>query len=140
MTTPWASRAPMGYEDSAACFAALLGTPDNGRFLITPRVPSARVTRKYRDSTLILETRFETKGGAATLIDFMPIADGRRRSIRIASTDLGREPPAADQKAAEMPRVSARTLIPLMRHLNGKLSPFAEEVIRDDHPSPFHVA
>ena len=62
--------------DSAACFAALLGTPDNGRFLIAPRDFSARVTRKYRDSTLILETRFETKDGAATLIDFMPLIGG----------------------------------------------------------------
>ncbi len=62
--------------DSPACFAALLGTPDNGRFLIAPRDPSARVTREYRDGTLILETRFETEGGAATLIDFMPVANG----------------------------------------------------------------
>ncbi len=62
--------------DSAACFAALLGTPDNGRFLIAPRDTSARVTRKYRDGTLILETRFETKDGAATLIDFMPLTGG----------------------------------------------------------------
>ncbi|HXY58474.1 MAG TPA: glycoside hydrolase family 15 protein, partial [Methylocystis sp.] len=62
--------------DSAACFAALLGTPDNGRFQIAPRDPSARVTRKYRDGTLILETTFETKDGAATLIDFMPRSGG----------------------------------------------------------------
>jgi GH15 family glucan-1,4-alpha-glucosidase len=62
--------------DSAACFAALLGTADNGRFLIAPKDPSARVTRKYRDGTLILETRFETQDGLATLIDFMPMTEG----------------------------------------------------------------
>ena len=45
--------------DSDACFAALLGTPDNGRFRIAP-VGEARVTRRYRDNTLILETSFET--------------------------------------------------------------------------------
>jgi GH15 family glucan-1,4-alpha-glucosidase len=42
--------------DSAACFAALLGTPDHGRWLIEPSVPGWRVTRRYRDHTLILET------------------------------------------------------------------------------------
>ncbi|HYA81234.1 MAG TPA: glycoside hydrolase family 15 protein [Methylocystis sp.] len=62
--------------DSAACFAALLGTSENGRFQIAPKDPGARVTRKYRDSTLILETAFETKDGAATLIDFMPRSGG----------------------------------------------------------------
>ena len=62
--------------DSAACFAALLGTPQNGRFLIAPKDPSARVTRQYRDGTLILETTFETPGGIATLIDFMPKSGG----------------------------------------------------------------
>ena len=62
--------------DSAACFAALLGTPENGRFLIAPKDPSARVTRQYRDGTVILETTFETKDGIATLIDFMPKSGG----------------------------------------------------------------
>src|SRR6202021_3516820 len=61
--------------DSEACFAALLGTPDNGRWLIAPRDAKARVSRRYRDNTLILETRFETDEGAATLVDFMPIRD-----------------------------------------------------------------
>ncbi len=62
--------------DSAACFAALLGTPENGRFLIAPKDASARVTRQYRDGTLILETTFETRDGIATLIDFMPKSGG----------------------------------------------------------------
>src|SRR6185312_7004006 len=55
--------------DSAACFSALLGTPENGRWQIAPADPSARIVRQYRDSTLILETTFETNTGAATLID-----------------------------------------------------------------------
>jgi len=58
--------------DSAACFAALLGTPDNGRWLIEAVDEHARVTRKYRGHTLILETRIETTDGAVLLIDFMP--------------------------------------------------------------------
>ena len=59
--------------DSAACFAALLGTPEHGRWLIAAADPNAKVTRRYRDDTLILETDFETPDGAVTLIDFMPV-------------------------------------------------------------------
>src|SRR5208282_4615931 len=58
--------------DSEACFAALLGTPEHGRWLIAPQDGTARVTRQYQPNTLILETRFETADGVATLVDFMP--------------------------------------------------------------------
>src|SRR5271156_715512 len=57
--------------DSEACFAALLGSSDHGRWLVAPR-EQARITRRYRPNTLILETQFETDEGAATLVDFMP--------------------------------------------------------------------
>jgi GH15 family glucan-1,4-alpha-glucosidase len=65
--------------DSEACFAALLGTHEHGRWLIAPRA-KARVTRRYRPNTLVLETRFETDDGEATLIDFMP-PNGRNSTI-----------------------------------------------------------
>ena len=55
--------------DSDACFAALLGTPEHGRWRIAPKNSATRVTRRYRPNTLILETRFETDEGVATLID-----------------------------------------------------------------------
>src|SRR5580698_10631702 len=57
--------------DSEACFAALLGSREHGRWLIEPR-SNARITRHYRPNTLVLETHFETPDGAATLVDFMP--------------------------------------------------------------------
>src|SRR5262245_26659655 len=57
--------------DSDACFAALLGTWEHGRWLIAPN-EEARITRRYRADTLVLETRFETKSGTALVIDFMP--------------------------------------------------------------------
>src|SRR5580692_2599685 len=56
--------------DSAACFAALLGTPDHGRWLIAPQA-EARVTRRYRPGSLVLETTFETEDGTVCLIDCM---------------------------------------------------------------------
>src|ERR1700760_2494179 len=58
--------------DSDACFAALLGRPEHGRWLIAPSEQKARVTRRYRAASLILETRFETDQGVVTIIDFMP--------------------------------------------------------------------
>lgn len=65
--------------DAPACFASLLGGPENGCWSIEPVEATARSSRRYRDGTLILETRFETATGAATLIDFMaprePLAD-----------------------------------------------------------------
>ena len=67
--------------DSDACFAALLGTPEHGRWLHRAGATPTRITRRYRADTLILETRFETADGAVTLIDFMPIA---RPAIRTA--------------------------------------------------------
>ena len=57
--------------DSPACFAALLGEPEHGRWLIAPTAPGARVQRRYLDGSLILATVFETAEGAVELIDFM---------------------------------------------------------------------
>jgi GH15 family glucan-1,4-alpha-glucosidase len=58
--------------DSGACFAALLGTPDHGRWLVAPGVPVARSTRRYRHDTLVLDTLHETEEGSVRVIDFMP--------------------------------------------------------------------
>jgi GH15 family glucan-1,4-alpha-glucosidase len=58
--------------DSDACFAALLGTHRNGRWLIGPAEEVTKSSRRYWDNTLILETRFETANGIVALIDFMP--------------------------------------------------------------------
>jgi GH15 family glucan-1,4-alpha-glucosidase len=58
--------------DSGACFAALLGTPDHGRWLIAPRDAVRSTRRWYRDESLVLETEFETDTGVVRLIDCMP--------------------------------------------------------------------
>jgi GH15 family glucan-1,4-alpha-glucosidase len=58
--------------DSAAIFAALLGDESHGSWRICATGSNVRVTRRYRPGTAILETRFETDAGAATVIDFMP--------------------------------------------------------------------
>jgi GH15 family glucan-1,4-alpha-glucosidase len=75
--------------DSDACFAALLGTPENGRWLLAPASPVKSSSRKYRNHTLILETRFETADGEATVIDFMPPRRGDAALVRIVRGDRG---------------------------------------------------
>lgn len=69
--------------DSAACFSALLGTPEHGRWQIAPADPGWRVTRAYRDGTLVLETTFETETGAVAVIDCMPIRTAQPDVVRI---------------------------------------------------------
>ena len=69
--------------DSAACFAALLGTPEHGRWKLAPAGEVRRVTRHYRKSTLILETDFETEEGAVTLVDFMPLREKQSDIVRL---------------------------------------------------------
>ena len=78
--------------DSDACFAALLGTPDNGRWLIAPDVTPVRVSRRYRPDTLILETRFESEEGAVTLVDFMPLRGENSDVVRLVVGERGDVP------------------------------------------------
>jgi GH15 family glucan-1,4-alpha-glucosidase len=75
--------------DSAACFAALLGTAENGRWLLAPGQPILAVRRHYRPGTLVLETEFQTETGRAAIIDFMPPADGAHL-VRIVVGRSGR--------------------------------------------------
>lgn len=69
---------------SPACFAALLGTKQNGRWLLAPREPSKKITRQYREHTLILETTFETASGVLLVTDFMPVRETHSDIVRIA--------------------------------------------------------
>ena len=75
--------------DSDACFAALLGTPEHGRWLLAPADTTARPTRRYRGDTLILETRFETADGAVLVVDFMPPRSGNSKMIRLVTGERG---------------------------------------------------
>jgi GH15 family glucan-1,4-alpha-glucosidase len=78
--------------DSPACFAALLGTPQNGCWRITTAEEPTRITRRYLPGTMVLETLFETPSGSVALIDFMGIeknaviriVEGRSGSVEMA--------------------------------------------------------
>jgi GH15 family glucan-1,4-alpha-glucosidase len=77
---------------SDACFARLLGTEENGRWLLAPTIEVEKTTRKYRDHTLILETTYETAEFAVVLIDFMPIRGTNSDIVRIVKGLRGSAP------------------------------------------------
>jgi GH15 family glucan-1,4-alpha-glucosidase len=76
--------------DSPACFAALLGDRRHGHWAIGAVDASARITRRYRGHTLILETRIETVGGAVMVVDFMPPRGRNSDVVRIVRGERGR--------------------------------------------------
>jgi GH15 family glucan-1,4-alpha-glucosidase len=73
--------------DAGACFAALLGTPEHGRWLLAPADPVRQTRRRYREGTLVLETDFETETGAVTVVDCMP---PRSRELDLVRLVVGR--------------------------------------------------
>jgi GH15 family glucan-1,4-alpha-glucosidase len=75
--------------DSPACFAAIVGTADNGRWRVAPHDPAVQVGRQYRRGTMILETVFDTKDGSVALIDFMTATSGNSSVVRIVEGRSG---------------------------------------------------
>jgi GH15 family glucan-1,4-alpha-glucosidase len=74
---------------SDACFASLLGAPENGRWKLSPVEDHVRVTRRYRPHTLILETTMQTVSGTIVLTDFMPIRGSHSDLLRIVECTTG---------------------------------------------------
>src|SRR5436305_11602004 len=75
--------------DSGACFAALLGTPRHGRWLLAPRGEVRATRRHYREGTVVLETEYETAEGAATVVDCMPVRARARTLVRVVEGRRG---------------------------------------------------
>src|SRR3979411_1272523 len=69
--------------DSGACFAALLGSPEHGRWLLAPMDPITAQRRRYRSNTLTLEREYGTGGGAVRVLDFMPPRETKPDVVRI---------------------------------------------------------
>ena len=76
--------------DSGACFAALLGNKEHGRWLLAPEGEVRGVSRRYRDGTLVLETDYETLDGAVTVIDCMPLRSKEPDLVRIVVGKRGK--------------------------------------------------
>jgi GH15 family glucan-1,4-alpha-glucosidase len=100
--------------DSAACFAALLGRPEHGRWLLGP-AGEARSTRAYRGHSYILETVHETDTGAVRVTDVMPVGDGRADVIRRVEGLRGR----VDMVHEWVVRMGYGKVVPWVSHRSG---------------------
>jgi GH15 family glucan-1,4-alpha-glucosidase len=103
--------------DSPACFASLLGGPENGRFLLAPRGEIKRVTRKYRDRSLVLETEMETEDGVVRIVDAMPIRGRYPDVVRIVEGVSGRVPMHMELVI----RFDYGEVLPWVRTIDGRL-------------------
>ena len=104
--------------DSRACFAALLGTPEHGRWLVAPSEPVTSVRRRYRGDTLILETEFTTAEGVVAVLDFMPVRSDLPDVVRIAVGRRGRVPMRMDLVI----RFDYGSVVPWVRRVPGGIS------------------
>ena len=103
--------------DSAACFAALLGGPEHGRWLLAPAAKVSQVRRRYRGDSLVLETDFETEQGTVRLIDFMPLSDQRWDVVRIVEGLSGK----VDMRMELIVRFDYGSIVPWVRRSEGPL-------------------
>ena len=103
--------------DSPACFAALLGTPDNGRWLLAPAAKSWKTRRRYRGYSLVLETVYETDDGEVAVIDCMPPHDEHLEIIRLVEGRRGRVP----MRLELVVRFDYGSIVPWVRHESGTL-------------------
>jgi len=103
--------------DSAACFAALLGGPQHGRWLLAPAAKVNRIERRYRGDTLILETEMETDEGRIRLIDFMPFSDSRWDVVRMVEAVSG----CVTMRMELIVRFDYGSIVPWVRQTDGAL-------------------
>ncbi len=107
--------------DSGACFAALLGTPEHGRWLIAPACEVKSIQRRYREGTLILETTFETEAGSVTLVDCMTPSTGTSDLLRMVIGRRGQVP----MKMELSIRFDYGSVVPWVRRTEDGLSAIA---------------
>ncbi|MEU5880738.1 glycoside hydrolase family 15 protein [Spirillospora sp. NPDC047279] len=107
--------------DSEACFAALLGDEENGRWRIAPAGGGAATRRRYRGDTLVLETEWELPGGSVRLIDFMPHRGEAPDIVRIVEGLSGEVAMAFDLRL----RFGYGHRVPWMHQADGQLAGIA---------------
>ncbi len=121
--------------DSGACFAALLGTPEHGRWLIAPEGEIRRVQRRYLPGTLVLETEFETAEGAATVTDFMPLRRKFPDLVRIVRGKRGQ----VRMKTELIMRFDYGSIMPWVRRMSDGLQAVAgPDSLRLTTPADLH--
>jgi GH15 family glucan-1,4-alpha-glucosidase len=107
--------------DSAACFAALLGGPEHGRWSLRPAGDVVAVTRSYRGDTLVLDTELTTATGRVRVTDCMPVR-GRYPDIVRVVEGLDGE---VDMHMQLVIRFDYGSVIPWVRSREGRLTAVA---------------
>ncbi|HEY0695676.1 MAG TPA: trehalase-like domain-containing protein, partial [Kribbella sp.] len=103
--------------DSPACFAALLGTDDNGHWRLSPSDADATSSRHYRGDTMVLETEWTTSTGSVRVIDFMPPRDAAPDVVRIVQGVSGRVSMRSELRL----RFDYGHVVPWVRQLDGQI-------------------
>ncbi len=123
------------YFDSPACFAALVGTDENGHWSIAPVEPIRATKRCYRDGSLILETTFETARGSAKLIDCMVLRDDSPVLVREVVGIRGQ----LRMKMELVIRFDYGSVVPWVQKIDGGISAIAgPDMIRLRSDAPLH--
>jgi GH15 family glucan-1,4-alpha-glucosidase len=107
--------------DSPACFAALLDTPDAGRWLLAPQCGGRCATRHYRGDTLVLETEWHTPEGHVRVIDFMPPRTSAVDVMRIVEGISGAVPMRSEVQL----RFDYGRIVPWVRKVHGGVEAIA---------------
>ncbi len=98
--------------DSPACFAALLDTPEAGRWSIAPHGGGSCTARRYVEDTLVLQTEWRTATGTVRLIDFMPPRGQAPDLVRIVEGVHG----AVEMHSELLLRFDYGRVVPWVRH------------------------
>jgi GH15 family glucan-1,4-alpha-glucosidase len=98
--------------DSSACFAALLDTPEAGRWLLAPAGGGTCTHRRYQEDTLVLETEWETSDGHVRVVDFMPPREQAADVVRIVEGVSGAVPKFGELRL----RFDYGQIVPWVRH------------------------
>jgi len=121
--------------DSPACFAALLGGPEHGRWLLAPVSEPRAIRRHYRDGTLVLETEFETDEGVVAVIDCMPVRGEVPDVFRVVEGRRGRVP----MRTVLTIRFDYGSLVPWVRRTeDGITAVGGVNLVRIRTPVPLH--
>jgi len=107
--------------DSPACFAALLDTPDAGRWLLAPAAGGVCTSRRYRGDTLVLETEWTTPEGRVRVVDFMPPRGHAPDVVRIVEGVSGAVPVRGELRV----RFDYGRVTPWVRHQGGQVQALA---------------
>ncbi|MCU1467474.1 MAG: hypothetical protein JWM72_3402 [Actinomycetia bacterium] len=110
--------------DAPACFAALIGTPHNGRFSITPKTaasstaapPTIDTTRRYRPGTMVLETEHTTSTGRVRVVDCLATGHSRPILVRLVEGLEGQ----VDMDVELIVRFDYGSIVPWVRQVEGR--------------------